>query len=312
MSDEPDPIAIEYAEYLNGNKPIFEPYSNELLIRALYCSNRTALSIRVSDCGSSYRLVTCDDGCKSKFIMVQRCGSHLCRYCARIYAAKIREYFIKPVIAYHKQSKSKTHRFMFLTLTSNQPTTDKLPRQLLRDAKKLFDMLYPGPDQGAFFKLDIGASGNIHLHCIVYGKYVSQSVISELWQKIHGAKIIHIEQCKTPEQAANYCSKYLVKPVEDDMIPAPFESVNLEETPYFLGLCCLIRGTRRVQQYRASGIFHKLKYKPIKQICTCPICGHKVIFSSPIDYIEEPPIGLALYHSLKSDKDPPMQIDCIF
>lgn len=311
MIDEPDPVAIQYKEYYERNKPDFESHSNDLLIRCLYDINRAKVSVRVSDCGHYYRIVSCDDGCKSKFVLIQRCNQSQCRYCSRILAAKIRHYYIKPVIAHHKNQKDKRYRFMFLTLTSHKPPTAQLPRQILRDAKKLFDTLYPGPDQGAFFKLDIGPAGNIHLHCIVYGKYVQQDLISQLWKKIHGAQIIHIEACKTPEQAANYCSKYLVKPADNEQQPQPFESIPLEETPYYIGLCALLKGTFRTQQYRCTGIFHKLKFKKIKIVNRCPICGHSVSFSSPIEYLDEIPYKLALYHSLESDKDPPMQITCI-
>lgn len=307
-----NPIDHAYQEYKSANEPQFTYNNNDLLIRALYHSNRAKVAERVRDCGHYYRIVRCDTGCKSRFVLIQRCNQANCRHCSRILSAKIKAQYINPVIEYSKKIKDKRYRFAFITLTSHSKPTPQLPKQILRDAKRLFDTLYPGPDQGAFYKLDIGISGNIHLHCIVFGKYVDHKLISDLWKKIHGASIIHIEACYNPAKAANYISKYLVKPALEPNDVTTIEEEDPTESQYFIGLVALLKGTIRTQQYRCTGIFHKLKFKKIKIVNACPICGGKVKFEPPASFDDFPIKDIALYHSLGSDVDPPIKLTVLF
>lgn len=312
MDETADPVALHYEVYYARHKPIFRNDNNHYLISALSYCNREKVSIRVSACGTHYRTVYCNDGCKSKFILVQRCNQNFCRYCSSVYAQRLKKLYIQPVINHHLNNKDKRYRFMFLTLTSSHKPTNDLPRKLLKDARKLFTTLYPGPDQGAVYKLDIGSSGNIHLHCIVYGKYIPQQTISDLWNHIHGSPIVHIEACKSPNQAANYCSKYLSKTTDIPDIDSMSDPSEYENSAYFIGLCCLLKGTVRTQIYRATGIFFKLRCKRIKLKSLCPICGNKVTFGEPILYEDDPPINLALYRTLEAGEDPPFPIQIIF
>jgi hypothetical protein len=68
-------------------------------------------------------------------------------------------------------------------------------------------------DTGFILALEIGPGGNVHLHVLVYGEYVPQAILQDLWTEVVGEKlaIVDIRAARDRAGALRYILKYLLK-----------------------------------------------------------------------------------------------------
>lgn len=102
-------------------------------------------------------------------------------------------------------------QFRFLTLTSSNTSPDTCQRSW----RALYMRLKRRGLVTAYIKVpELSKNGKQHLHVIFRGEYIAQAMISEMWQEIHGAKIVDIRRVqrgRTRAQLAGYMAKYLAK-----------------------------------------------------------------------------------------------------
>jgi hypothetical protein len=93
-------------------------------------------------------------------------------------------------------------------------------------------------DTGFILALEIGPSGNIHLHVLVFGEYVPQAFLQSLWSEIVGElAIVHVEAARDRAGALRYVLKYLLKG-SGSTKPRPQDAAAVE---------CALQGVRRVE-----------------------------------------------------------------
>lgn len=100
----------------------------------------------------------------------------------------------------------------------------------------------------------------LHVHAIVYGRYVSQRQLSAAWLKLTGdSAIVDIRAIRSPKTATKYVLKYVCKP--------PKGGDHIKLVDYLMA----IQGSRRL---RAGGVFYG-KIRPDqrpKLARSCPFC----------------------------------------
>ena len=68
-------------------------------------------------------------------------------------------------------------------------------------------------DTAFILALEIGQGGNVHLHVLVYGEYVPQAHLQNLWSEVVGEQlaIVDVREARHRAGALRYCLKYLLK-----------------------------------------------------------------------------------------------------
>jgi len=56
-----------------------------------------------------------------------------------------------------------------------------------------------------------------HWHCLVRCPFIPQQVISDLWQRLTGAKIVDIRRIRDEKEAICYVTKYILKAVDNNL-----------------------------------------------------------------------------------------------
>lgn len=111
---------------------------------------------------------------------------------------------------------------------------------------------------GGAFVLEIknGSSGyHVHLHAIIYSKFLSKNLLNKKWEKSSGAIVTWISRVHKG-QLIFYLTKYLTKPV--DLIDDSGE-VGKELARY--------------RMFQPFGIWHGIKVEKIKRGFPCPSCN---------------------------------------
>jgi hypothetical protein len=217
---------------------------------------------RYEICSMQYAKIGCTS-CGRVFIGPRRCETRICESCAQKYAARIRGR--QMAIAAHLVPKG-GRRLLFLTLT--QKTHPRYrpqscdARRVFRNTRKLMNHFWPRKEGcGAFAVLEVGQDWNLHVHALVYGHYVPQEDISNLWLKLTGdSRVVWIKEARGAQKYINYLLKYIAKPPK-------FE--NPKKAAQYLDL---MLGVRRVRTY---GIYYNYPLAR-KDNCPCPFCGGKL------------------------------------
>ena len=220
---------------------------------------------RLEICGLRYAITVCGQ-CYQPLLGPQRCECRICDSCAKKYAGRV--WHRMADLAKTLQPKD-GKQLMLLTLTKKThplywPTSSEA-RLLFRQARKLINKLYPKRDGcGAFAVMEVGSNHNLHIHALVYGRFVYQEAISALWLKLTGdSDIVHIEAARNPKQGVSYLLKYVTKPKKD---------ADTKELARYLNL---LIGVRRIHTY---GVFYN--YSLLKKAGTrCPLCNGKLRLS---------------------------------
>lgn len=201
----------------------------------------------------------CGSGCwveKSKDeirIRANSCHDRWCMSCQRGNAFRLKQQ-IEPLI------NPADTRFLTLTLRhSNTELKDQIDR-LFRSLKELRRRpIWKQNVVGAIIVLELKIGRDDrwhpHLHCIIKGRWMDQKEISREWQRVTGdSSIVDIRPVKDQPEVAAYVTKYLTKPVSQDVITNPSRLKEAIEA---------LKGRRLIN---ASGCWKnvKLREKPEK------------------------------------------------
>ena len=111
------------------------------------------------------------------------------------------------------------HHSSFLTLTSDKKKNEEDNLALLSKHWNQFLVELKrkvGRKVRYFRVIEISEWGSIHYHVLLVNiPYVSQSWISDTWNRIHGAYIVDIRAVRNAEWAVNYILKYMKKGLEN-------------------------------------------------------------------------------------------------
>ena len=217
---------------------------------------------RYETCGMTYMILGCQK-CTQRFVTPNRCESRICDTCTGKFAARVRKRLAQ---IFRNLSYKNNMMLIFLTLTKRlQPGTDPTTidaRKVMQDTRKLVKKLWPKSGGcGAFAVLETGKKQHLHIHLIIYGRYVPQPRISNEWLKLTlDSSVVFICSVRGAKKASNYLLKYITKP--------PEAAVAAKLAKYL----DLITGLRRIHSF---GIFYN--YKVIERASSgCPICKSKL------------------------------------
>lgn len=194
-----------------------------------------------------------------KIAMPSRCEYRICPVCGRVKGFKIRKK-IKAMMGGLPQIRG--NRLMFLTLTKKsngqEGFTKENIKEFYRQVREFMNRFYSiKSNSGAIVQLEIGQDFNLHVHCVVFGAYFPQSILSNTWNEITGdSKIVDIKQIKSNNGAVNYLYKYITK------------FATLENPDQY---ALIFKEMFKLRQMRTYGIFYN--FKVIKEPIKCPICG---------------------------------------
>lgn len=220
---------------------------------------------RYETCGLKYTVVRCKS-CHIPLIGPMRCESRICESCSRKYAARVRKNQYEH-LKHFRRSRGKWFMHLILTLKVHElyrPQTADVKRSG-KCLRKLINKLWPRKQGcGAFAVLEVGKRHNLHYHVLIYGYYIPQKAISDLWLKLTGdSRVVYITAARSPKRCVNYLLKYITKP--------PIKK-NPKAMAEYLDMIC---GIRRIRTY---GIFYNW---PLTRKCSvpCPLCSGKLQFS---------------------------------
>ncbi|HEY3620780.1 MAG TPA: protein rep [Candidatus Sulfotelmatobacter sp.] len=115
-------------------------------------------------------------------------------------------------------------RFVTLTLRHRQaPLKDQLDRlvKCFRNLRQLPWWSTHSKGGAAMIEIKRSQDGRCwhpHLHIIVEGKYIPQSVLSQKWLVVTGDSwVVDVRKVESREHAARYVSKYCAQPIDDDL-----------------------------------------------------------------------------------------------
>lgn len=252
--------AMRYIASLNESRWILKGY--EEIDRKRLSMRRQA--DRFETCGLQYAIVGCHD-CKGPLVGPKRCEVRICESCARKFAAAVRTRIAE--IA-EELTPRKGKQLALLTLTKKTfpnylPTSNEV-RQLNRCARKLINEFWPKKDGGGGFAvLEVGDNNNLHIHALIYGRFVLQEVISKRWLELTGdSPVVDIRSLHKARTGIGYLLKYVAKPKKTD---------DPVELAHYLHL---LIGIRRIHTY---GVFYnRFRLRPSTG-CPCPRCGGKLV-----------------------------------
>lgn len=253
----------ELKRYANDYRKKFKLTENNYFEKKAAKLERQALRFRY--CGYEYVVLKCRD-CDKPYLGASRCESRLCKKCSRKHGARVRKRQIRIVKGLNV---GHGYGLAFLTLTKKvdplRPPNEFDIRNVSTCARKLIKKLYPKKyGCGAFATIEIGENNNIHMHLLVFGPYIAQRKISDLWLKITGdSPVVFIKGVRSPIKCVNYLLKYISKPPE------------YRDPQKYAQYIDSITGVRRIHTY---GVFYNCPLMK-KESCPCVFCGGKLKFT---------------------------------
>jgi len=232
----------------------------------------------------------CEPMPRALFFQPLKCELRICPVCGFFHAKKVIPRIKKMVL--NKLDFSSKRRLMLLTLTkkkSPEVLRERVPGFMGNDqvdvevvsqirkfgitpegikeffvcVRKFINLFYSKKEkQGAIGVLEVGPSGNLHCHLLVYGNYYPKADLKQEWYRITGdSYILDVKEIKDVNKGVGEVSKYIYKP------PTYFELMDYVD--YLLA----ISGVRRIHTF---GIFYNFSSdvpaEP-KEKQVCPYCG---------------------------------------
>lgn len=143
--------------------------------------------------------------------------------------------------------------------------------------RKLWRNDLKAPGAGAKVFVEVGSkNGNVHLHCLFYGKWIDQSHLSELWEKYTGdSSVVYVSQGdKAVAEVVKYVTKGLIH-VEgednDELNQLVFNSwrafykINRRMSYGVFRKDCL-------EQWINRPVILPKREEPIETLEPCPVC----------------------------------------
>src|SRR4030067_709153 len=223
-------------------------------------------SIRFCDCHRKLLRLPCLDWTHNliNLLVSFRCEYRICPVCGGERRYKVKQ---KLNQIFKQLPQIRGHRLMFLTLTKRarygEGELKEGIRNFLAQVRVFMNQFSPSRQKsGAIVVLEIGPNFNLHVHCIVFGPYIPQEVLSRAWEQIStDSFIVDIREVRKLRGAVSYLLKYVTKPPH---FTDPDNYVTMFVELY------------RVRAMRTYGIFYNFKVS--KQDSGCPICGGKFRF----------------------------------
>jgi len=220
---------------------------------------------RYMECSRYAYLYQCKGEKKHDLFSPIYCDLRFCPRCApRQFARLIEKY--EPVLRAVSAHKKAGFRIREITLTTRNTgsLTSAQIKKFNLDVKKTLKSLMHGVDGwGAIWCDEVGFNNtNLHAHILLYGPYVAQSQLAEVWNEISGHEVVYITKArKSGGKALIHLLKYVSKPPANDP-----SQIGLLEVAF--------HGTRRVH---ALGLFYNFVGEDTDQVHsewgTCPHCG---------------------------------------
>jgi len=220
---------------------------------------------RYLECSRYAHLYECKGEKKHNLFSPIYCDLRFCPRCApRQFARLIAKYepIVKKVSAHPKNG----FRLREITLTTRNTGTIT-PAQVKKfnlEVKKTLKFVMRGvKDWGAIWCDEVGFENtNLHAHILLYGPYVEQTHLAEVWNQISGHTVVYITQARrSGGKALIHLLKYVSKPPAKDP-----KQIALLEVAF--------HGTRRVH---ALNLFYNFVGEDTdntqSEWGTCPHCG---------------------------------------
>lgn len=244
--------------------------TRDAVVRCLVSSGQEAAAGLLSRCGSWY-MSTCPE-CGIDIVPKQnRCRLRICPDCAAREARKRFGVLRSEVLHLNTHKRGK---WRLLTLTMRNPPdgcrANRIGAQLRSCGQAMYKLWRnilskAGPSAGAIAGFEVGPSGNVHVHVLHFGDFVSWAQVRKLWRRLTTAYVIKIQGIKgTARQtlmgALAECTKYLCDPTKTDA--RIVAAVNL--------------ATRRLRCYRTYGSLLALADKDFEAPrAQCPACFYE-------------------------------------
>lgn len=220
------------------------------------------------------------------FGIKEHCRSRVCDRCAEYAYRRFRRQVLT-VLDGLPQDGKKQVSFLTLTFKKRELTTAYI-RQCTKAVRKFVNIFYgkwyhrknkktgryaktkSRLDCGGVAVMEIGKSGNLHFHLLVYGYFHPIKEMSRVWLDLTGDSYrIDIQNVshstkRSPARAAGYVLKYIRKP------PA------FTRADQYLEYWLLLKGLRRIHTY---GVFYGHEaFKNEKRPLVCPFCGEPLTY----------------------------------
>lgn len=223
---------------------------------------------RFTACSRYAHLYECEGPEKHALFSPIYCDLRFCPRCApRQFARLIEKY--EPILKGLCASPKKGFWLREITLTTRN-TGSLIAEQIKQfnsDIKKTLKTLMQGVEGwGAIWCDEVGFNNtNLHAHILLYGPYIAQGRLAEVWNQVSGHEIVYITKAhKSGGKALIHLLKYVSKPPAND--PG---QIGLLEVAF--------HGTRRIH---ALGILYNSVGQDADHIhsewTTCPHCGAEI------------------------------------
>jgi len=149
-----------------------------------------------------------------------------------------------------------------------------------RAARRAIEAEYGGKKAEYLTVIESTQRGWPHLHVLTTRPWIDQRWLSKLWERLTGAKIVHIERVKHQARAAAYVAKYLGK--------APHKYLNCKR--YYMTRGYVQKPTNRAPAFDWSKAEHETMNGDAAFFVAVLInSGHRVIDGSQEHFILERP-----------------------
>jgi hypothetical protein len=220
---------------------------------------------RYMECSRYAHLYQCKGKKRHDLFSPIYCDLRFCPRCApRQFARLMAKY--EPVleaIAAHTKTGFRIREITLTTRNTGSLATAQIKKFNLDVKKTLKSLMQEVDGWGAIWCDEVGFNNtNLHAHLLLYGPFIPQSRLAEVWNDISGHEVVYIKETrKSAIRALIHLLKYVSKPPSDD--------------PCQIGLLeAAFHGTRRVH---ALGLFYNFVGEDTDHVRSewdkCPHCG---------------------------------------
>lgn len=236
---------------------------------------------RLRACGVELLFLRCGE-CGKVHAVTYHCTERVCRLCAITIRARLATLWGDILTKYWLPQVDSLYRFRLVTLTL-APVGDV--RERVAEIHRCFNLLWRrtwGKDRRAGAIACIEIASQVHIHVLVFGRYLSKFKLSALWSEITGTScIVDIREVRRLSGAVREVIKYIGKGICDESDPV---RVAL--------LAYAFQGKRRVV---TKGCFYNVKWK-LQIRAYCVGCGGDGLRLCSPREIDESMLAKPIFH----------------
>jgi len=219
---------------------------------------------KLENCRKRGMVLTCLNG--HRWGLRIRCDLRVCPDCLKRLGRKVWDIRARDMDAIRTGRPGWSWKMLTLTIRTEGDGWDKVTlkeriKRIWINARKLFKEFYLTLSQSGLVGVtEVGSTGNVHIHAIVWGPYVSQSILSQRWLDLTGdSKIVDVRKVKgSIKGALAYVGKYLSK------VP------GFSDAAHFGLYLQAISGHRRIHTF---GVLLRSVDPELSSGCVCRECG---------------------------------------